>query len=180
MIYFSRRLGAFVIMTAAAAVVAAPSPADAAQEIVLTSDQSQILKLPEAPATLLLGNPSVADVTTDGTSLFLHPRGYGLTNLIALDSDGKKLGDYLIRVIYEDSYSLSMYSPGSRKTYSCRRDCQTTLRIGDADSFFSNYASQLQSKNSLAQGQPMGETRPDSSPVAPPPGTPIIVTAPQP
>lgn len=125
-------------------------PANAAQEIVLTADQSQIIRLPEAPVTLLIGNPSIADATSEGNMLFLHPKGYGLTNVQALDKDGKKLGDYLVRIIYDDSYSVSMYSPNGRETYSCRRDCEPALRIGDETGHFGAYAAQLGTKGSLA------------------------------
>ena len=62
---------------------------------MLTSDQSQLVKLADVPATVVVGNPSIADVTTDGRRLFFHPRGYGVTNVLVLDADGKKLGDYL-------------------------------------------------------------------------------------
>lgn len=134
-----------------------PGTARAAQEIVLTADQSQMMKLPQSPATLVVGNPSVADVTIDGNTLFFHPRGYGLTNVLALDAKGRKLGDYLVRVIYDDSYSVSMYGPAGRQTYSCRRDCEPTLRIGDEKNFFTDYTSQASGKNTLASGQAMGE-----------------------
>ena len=132
-------------------------PARAAQEIVLISDQSKIIKLPQPPATLVVGNPAVADVTTDGSSLFFHPRGYGLTNVLALDGNGKKLGDYLVRVIFEDSYSVSMYDPAGRRTFTCRKDCEPNLRIGDEEEFFSGYTGQVSAKNSLASSQAMGE-----------------------
>lgn len=132
-------------------------PAQAAEEIVLTSDQSQIVKLPEPPATIIVGNPSVADITTEGATLVLHPRGFGLTNLVALDSKGKKLADYRVRVIYEDSYSVAMYSPDGRETYACRKDCEPTLRIGDNNTYFNRYIAQARSKNSLAYGQALGE-----------------------
>lgn len=156
---------------------AAPN-AHAAQEIVLTTDQTQIVKLPEAPTKIILGNPSVADVTTDGNTLLLNPRGYGLTNLIVLDDSGNKLGDYLIRVIFEDSYSLSMYSPGALRTYSCRKNCQMTLHIGDEAAYFDKYTTQLNSKNSLALGQPAGGSLSPSVPAGLPEQAGVVVTPP--
>ena len=133
------------------------APAHAGQEIVLTSDQTQMLKLAEPPVTVIVGNPAIADVTTEGSTLYFHPRGYGLTNIIALDEKGRKLGSYLVRVIFEDSYSVSMYAPGGRETFSCRRDCEPSMRIGDRPEFFSLYSSQLSGKNSLARSQALGE-----------------------
>lgn len=115
------------------------------------------------PSTVVVGNPAVADVTTDGALIYFHPRGYGLTNVIVLDSDGHKLGDYVVRVIFEDSYSVSMYSPAGRKTFSCRRDCEPMMRIGDTSSFFSGYSQQVSEKNSLATSQALGENDQTSS-----------------
>ena len=140
------------------------SPASSApQEIVLVSDQSLLVRLAQPPSTVIIGNPSVADVTTDGSSLYFHPRGYGLTNVIVLDADGKRLGDYLVRVIFEDSYSVSMYSPDGRQTYSCRRDCEPMMRIGDSAAYFSGYSQQVSDKNSLAMSQAQGENDQTSS-----------------
>lgn len=133
------------------------APAQAAQQLVLIADQTQMVKLPESPSTVVVGNPSVADVTTEGNVLFFHPRGFGVTNVIALDPKGRKLADYVVRVVFEDSFSVSMYSPGSRETFSCRQDCEPMMRIGDRPGFFSGYSSQVSSKNSLAAGQALGE-----------------------
>lgn len=150
-----------ILQISATLLLAAPlaaSPVRAAQQLVLVSDQTQIIKLPETPATIVVGNPAVADVTTEGSSLFLHPRGFGLTNVIALDGEGKKIGDYAVRVVFEDSYSVSMYAPGGRQTYSCRKDCEAMMRLGDGTGFFTEYSKQVRLKNSLARSQALGDT----------------------
>lgn len=133
------------------------NPALAAQEVILLADQSQIITLPQAPATLMVGNPAIANVTTDNRTLFFHPRAYGVTNVVALDADGKKLGDYLVRVIYQDSYSVSMFSPLGRDTYTCFRDCEPALRIGDGMDHFDGYRIQAMNKNKLAIEQATGD-----------------------
>lgn len=134
-----------------------PLDAQAAQQMVLVADQTQIVKLPETPATIVVGNPAVTDITTEGSTMFFHPRGFGVTNVIALDDKGRKLADYVVRVVFEDSYSVSMYSPGSRETYSCRKDCEPMMRIGDEPGFFRNSSSQLLGKNAAAASQAFGE-----------------------
>ena len=141
-----------------AAAPLAGSPVQAAQQLVLVSDQTQIIKLPATPDTIIVGNPAVADVTTEGRFLFFHPRGFGLTNVIALDNEGKKIGDYVVRVVFEDSYSVSMYAPGGRQTFSCRKDCEAMMRLGDGTGFVEDYAEQFKLKNSLARGQALGDT----------------------
>lgn len=139
------------------------TPAWAAQEILLVSDQSQIVKLPETPVTVLVGNPAIADVTSEGRLLFLHPKGFGLTNVMALDEAGKKLGDYQVRVIYEDSYSVSMYGPEGRHTFTCRKDCEPTVRIGDTNDYFSTNIGQVIGKTTLAEDQATGGQSADQS-----------------
>lgn len=153
--YFGiHRISGFIL---ALVWVGDPCVAHAAQQLVLIADQTEIVKLPETPATVVVGNPAVADVTTEGRVMFFHPRGFGVTNVIALDNQGRKLADYRVRVIFEDSFSVSMYSPGSRETFSCRKDCEPMMRIGDQTGFFQNYSSQVSSKNSLAESQALGE-----------------------
>lgn len=132
-------------------------PAQAAQQLVLVADQTQIVKLPESPATVVVGNPSVADVTTEGNTLFFHPRGFGLTNVVALDTKGHKLADYLVRVVFEDNLSVSMYGPDSRRTFTCRKDCEPVMRIGDQPDFFGRYSSQTLERNAVSAGQALGE-----------------------
>ena len=150
-----------ILRIVVALLVAAPlagSPVQAAQQLVLVSDQTQIIKLPATPTTIIVGNPAVADVTTEGRFLFFHPRGFGLTNVIALDDEGKKIGDYVVRVVFEDSYSVSMYGPGGRQTFSCRKDCEAMMRLGDGTGFGEDYAAQFKLKNSLARGQALGDS----------------------
>lgn len=148
---YSRILGFFI--STLACLAAAPQQASAAQEIVLTADQSQFLRLPMAPATIVVGNPAIADVTSDGSSLFFHPKGFGVTNVLALDGSGRKLGDYLVRVIYDDAYSVTIYAPGNRESYSCRNNCEPTMRIGDGKDYFDLYFGQAQDKFDLANTQ---------------------------
>lgn len=131
--------------------------AHAAQQIVLVNDQAQIVTLAESPSTVIVGNPSIADVTTEGRMLFFHPRGFGVTNVIALDPEGKKLGDYVVNIVYDNRYTVSMYSPTGRSTFNCQRDCETTMRIGDRQQYFDIYNTQAGNKNSLATGQAQGE-----------------------
>lgn len=153
--YF-RILANGLLMFAGSLAICGPS-AEAAQQLVLVTDQSQMIKLAEPPATVVVGNPAVADVTTDGSSLFFHPRTFGLTNVIALDGQGKKLGEFMVSVVYEDSYGVTMYSPQGRKTYACRSNCEPALRIGDSNTFFSESSSQASTRDGLSTSQALGE-----------------------
>jgi len=151
--YFCRILPALIILL----LVARDHPAQAAQELRLIDNQSQLIKLAEPPSTVVVGNPAIADITTDGTSLFFHPRAPGVTNVIAMDAKGGKLADYLVRVIFQDSYSVAMYTPTGRRTYSCVVDCELILRMGDNNDYFDKFTYQAEAKNTLSSTQAMGE-----------------------
>lgn len=132
-------------------------PAGAAENISLIADQSQVISLPAPPATVIVGNPSIADATLDGRSLFLHARGPGVTNITVLDSAGIKVVDYLIHVIYTDGDGMALYSPQGRFSFACADDCEPILRIGDNTTQFQSYVDQLNSKTALATSQALGE-----------------------
>lgn len=146
------------------ATIAASAPN--VQDVVLQSDQSQLVILPDEPATVVVGNPAIADITIEGKTLFVHPRAFGVTNIIALDASGQRLGEYLVHIVYEDSYGMATYSPSGRQSYSCRKDCEPVMRIGDRKGFFDDFNSQAKNKNALAAAQALGEellVRPPSS-----------------
>src|SRR5258708_14442982 len=70
-----------------------------AETVSLVLDQASILKLPEKVATIIIGNPSVADGSLQsGGLLVVTAKAYGPTNLLALDSRGKPLADYPLKV----------------------------------------------------------------------------------
>ena len=57
------------------------------------------MKLPDRVATIVIGNPLIADATLQsGGILVLTGKGYGSTNLLALDRAGKVVMDKTVRV----------------------------------------------------------------------------------
>ena len=58
------------------------------------------LKLPERTATLVVGNPLIADaVVQPGGVVVITAKSYGATNLVALDRTGATLSDHPIQVV---------------------------------------------------------------------------------
>ena len=67
--------------------------------LVLTLDQAQMIKLPEAAATMVVGNPLIADISIQsGGMAVLTGKGYGVTNIVALDRFGAMLEQKTIEV----------------------------------------------------------------------------------
>src|ERR1700683_4982881 len=67
----------------------------------VTLDQAKIARIPEGTVTLVIGNPIVADVTMikGSDAMVVTGKGFGETNLIALDSKGGVIDEQTIRVI---------------------------------------------------------------------------------
>ena len=57
------------------------------------------MKLPDGVATLVVGNPLIADISIQsGGMAVLTGKGYGMTNLVALDRSGAVLEQKTIQV----------------------------------------------------------------------------------
>ncbi|MBM3519432.1 MAG: hypothetical protein FJX63_01450 [Alphaproteobacteria bacterium] len=153
-------------LVAALALWSAPLAALAAEPIVIYSDQSQIITVSRQPATVVVGNPSIADVTIQGQQVFLHARSYGTTNIIILDDAGKQIADYEVTVMLGGSNNLAVFKAGNQYTYVCAPDCEVSLHVGDDLDWFNKLvAGEVKTKNSLAMGQKGGEV---AAPAPPP------------
>ncbi len=81
----------------AATLGATPTQADT---MTVNVDQAQVLKLPERVATIVIGNPLIADAALQsGGLLVITGKGYGSTNLLALDRSGRVVMDKTVRVL---------------------------------------------------------------------------------
>lgn len=134
-------LGAIQAAVAAAAVilatVALESTKARADDLVVVYDQSQLLRLPRPAAEIIIGNPSIADVTIQaGNLLVVTGKTFGLTNIIALDSERNVIQDQRVLVKRDDRRMVNLHKGGSRQTFSCTPNCSPTLTIGDDTSFF--------------------------------------------
>ena len=137
------RFGRFcclVISVVALAVSAAPQAlADAGDdgEIGVFLDQSRLVKLPERVATLIIGNPMIADVSLQSGSLMVVTgKGYGVTNVIALDRNGVALMERRVQVKGPQASTLVVYRGVQRETYSCAPVCEPRVTLGDSPNFF--------------------------------------------
>ena len=56
------------------------------------------MSLPTAPGAIVIGNPSIADVSIQGQNIFIHGRSFGQTNLIILDLQGNQVANFDLMV----------------------------------------------------------------------------------
>jgi Flp pilus assembly secretin CpaC len=115
--------------------LAAPSPA--AESIAVVVDQAKLIKLPEKVATIVVGNPLIADVSLQpGGTMVVTGKGYGTTNVIALDRQGAVLTDRMVQVEGPTDKLVTVYRGIERESYSCTPICQRRVTLGDAPSYF--------------------------------------------
>jgi hypothetical protein len=135
------------VLFAPAASMAAPDP----DKIAVSVDQAKLVKLPTGIATVVVGNPLIADVTLqNGGIVVVTGKGYGATNFIAMDRAGQVLVDRQIQVEGPSDQLVTVYRGASRETYSCLPICQRRVTLGDGDQYFRATMDQAGSLSSQA------------------------------
>ncbi len=135
------------------AACALPMTASAA-DIKVVVDQARLVKLPDRVATIVIGNPLIADISLQGGggTMVVTGKGYGITNLIALDRAGAVLMNSSIEVSGPSAGVVVVYKGIERESYSCMPTCERRITLGDSPAFFEAAISQTAARSSMAQG----------------------------
>jgi len=140
-------------LTLASASLLAPVLASAA-DVVVHVDQARLMRLPNTVATIVIGNPLIADVSLQGGGqMVITGRGYGMTNIIALDRAGKVLLYRSIEVKGPAGRVVVVYKGVDRETYSCTPDCQPRITLGDSAAYFDATIGQSELRSDKARGK---------------------------
>ena len=79
--------------------ICGPFGAARAADINVILDQAKLVKLPDRVATIVIGNPVIADAAVQsGGWMVITGKGYGTTNIIALDRSGAMLMEKTVEV----------------------------------------------------------------------------------
>jgi Flp pilus assembly secretin CpaC len=134
--------------------IALSGPSAAAPEtLTVHVDQATLMKLPDKVATLVIGNPLIADVAVQaGGMAVVTGKGYGSTNLIALDRSGATLAEKSIVVLGPRDRVVVVYRGVERETYSCTPNCERRITLGDTPTYFDATLGQSGSRNGQAAG----------------------------
>jgi type IV secretory pathway protease TraF len=154
----------------AAALIAAATPACAAGKYAVAKNESVALALDEvhtltfrAPvATVYVGNPTIADVTMiDARHAFVQGKGYGRTNVVALNRDNVQVFNTHITVTGIDSGSTVTLNRGAQRvTLNCAGGrCQPTPMPGDDQKSYDALTGQTASHQNVARGLATSEAR---------------------
>ena len=152
-------LRAFALAALLWPATALADPVDPPPAIAVNVDQAKLVKLPARVATIVVGNPMIADVTLqNGGILVVTGKGYGATNFIAMDRTGQILMDQQIQVSGPTDQLVTVYRGVDRETYSCMPICQKRVTLGDADGYFKQVMDQAGSLSGQVSGSAAPKT----------------------
>jgi len=133
-------------------LILVPAVARAAETMEVVLDQATLMKLPDKVSTIVIGNPMIADVATQsGGLVVVTGKGFGATNLIALDRSGTVLLERSILVKGPQGRdTVQVYRGPLRETFSCTPDCERRITLGDSADFFTAIQTQAETRNGAA------------------------------
>jgi Flp pilus assembly secretin CpaC len=129
--------------------------ASSTDPIAVIVDRATVVKLPDRVATLVVGNPLIADVSLQpGGTMVVTGKGYGATNVMAIDRGGLVLLDRMIQVDAPTEKLVTVFRGINRETYSCTPVCQQRITLGDGADYFKSTLDQTGSRNNQAAAAP--------------------------
>jgi hypothetical protein len=145
--YLSPRLTSPALQSAAAFMLAAavvvgssifgPVSSQGRSDIIVKYDQSQILRLPRPVADIIIGNPTIADVTVQAPDLLvITGKTFGITNVIFLDAAKKIIQEQRVMVIRDQASVVNLTKGEKRSSFNCTPQCNPMAVVGDDPSYF--------------------------------------------
>jgi hypothetical protein len=129
-----------------------------ATDVIVLIDQASLVRLDRPAAEIVVGNPSIADVSVQsGKVLIVTGKSFGETNLIVIDADGKMITNRRLIVQEPRTGFVTVYRGLARQTLHCAPYCAPELMIGDAPDVFSTVSGQITTKQSIGQTAAEGE-----------------------
>ena len=106
--------------------------------VTVNVNMARVLRIHAPAATVIIGNPGVADVTIqDPLTLVLTGKSYGRTNLIILDAQGQPIADTTVEVSQLTADTITVFMGSQRTSLACAPNCQPVIMLGDDPAFTS-------------------------------------------
>lgn len=111
-----------MLLATAGWLMTAPALAD---DLTVTKDESKVIRLATPASTVVVGNPEIADVTMqDGSTAFITGKGFGSTNVIAMDSTGHQIATFKVLVTGSSNRTVTLMRGNQLTTLSCAPRCE--------------------------------------------------------
>jgi len=120
----------FAAAVAAVAVLAVPAAAAAQSRLSVEIDQAQRVQLTGPAGSVIVGNPQIADVTVvDSNTLYITGKGYGVTEVVAVDPIGRTVFQSQVVVTAGDGAGRVRLWRGPQATeMACAASCSPSVR----------------------------------------------------
>lgn len=151
-----RNLVLYSLWMSAGAMLAAGAynSAFATESIAVQLDQARLVKLPNQVATIVVGNPLIADVSLQpGGMMVVTGKGFGTTNVIIMDRSGSILSEQSVQVQGASDKMVTVYRGIEQETLSCAPVCQRRAMLGDSTSYFDAAMKQIEARTAQASGK---------------------------
>jgi putative type II/III system pilus formation protein len=141
-----------MVLAIALLLIGLPVRALALETVVVNLDQAKMIRLPERTATIVIGNPLIADASLQaGGMVVLTGKGYGTTSFVALDRSGTVLIERNLLVEGPPLQEVVIVYRGvERETWSCTPKCEPRITPGDTPVFFNTVINQTVTRSGLA------------------------------
>ncbi len=113
-----------------AALLAAPLAANAQDGALnVEIDRSARVQLRGAAASIIVGNPQIADVSlVDANTMFIVGKGYGVTEVVAVDGVGRTLFQREVVVTGGSTGSVRVWRGAQATEMACGVSCTPSVR----------------------------------------------------
>jgi putative type II/III system pilus formation protein len=87
----------------------------------------------------------------NNNSMVITGKGFGQTNLIAIDAEGSIIEEKQVQVLPARTV-LVLQNGNSRISYACNPQCMPSVQLGDDDKSFAEAGGQIATRNGYAAG----------------------------
>lgn len=103
--------------------------AASAQTLNVEIDRSARVALTGSAASVIVGNPAIADVTVvDANTLFVTGKGYGVTEIVAVDGVGRTIFQGEVVVTGGSTGSVRVWRGAQATELACAASCAPSIR----------------------------------------------------
>ena len=105
--------------------------------VTVYADQAKVLKVNGTAASVIVGNPMIADVVLQGGVVAVQGRHFGNTNVLVIDNRGNEIASVQVNVLRAESNSVEIYKGApegkivGKHSFICAPDCESVMMPGD-------------------------------------------------
>ena len=111
------------------ALAVATAASAQSRNLTVEIDRAQRVQLNGVASSVVVGNPQIADVSVvDANTLFVIGKGYGVTEVVAVDAIGRTLFQGEIAVIAGSTGAVRVWRGGQATEMACGQTCAPSVR----------------------------------------------------